>query len=346
MLIDDLGSLSSRRLVKRASLLLVALGMVAGTPFVLTLMGCGGSMGRTSSGTTATSVRGAVTIENRSTIAICGLSMQYQGGYAAQEVDLGPGASVQIDVQGDTNRLYLTECGGARSLLGHPMNWYGTPQGATELLSNLGHDRIVLYDPGQAPAGASDHRAIALNPRPISDWIFWQPHPDAELAAELHAALLDKARSEGWRETLEFSLLLGDWSPIRNRRTGIITGRSVQAAGFARWPDGHCTMQAFGYEQGYDGSDYGGPIRVGASTQLDIPCAVLPYAAGLPGASPSSIEPVSSGGRSATSAAPASGGRCADTCRTAHDGECDDGGPGALYDVCALGTDCSDCGAR
>lgn len=37
---------------------------------------------------------------------------------------------------------------------------------------------------------------------------------------------------------------------------------------------------------------------------------------------------------------------CSNTCRTAHDGECDDGGPGSLYDICALGTDCADCGPR
>jgi hypothetical protein len=245
-------------------------------------------------------------------------------------------------VQGDTNRLYVTECGGERSLLGHPMNWYGTPQGATELLTNLGHDRIVLYDPGQAPEDASDHRAIALNPRPISDWIFFTPQADSELAALLHAALLDTARRESWHETFAFSLPLADWSPIRNRRTGIITGRAVQAAGFARWPDGHCTMQAFGYEQAYDGSDYAGPIRVGASTQLDIPCAVLPYAADLPGASPSA-ETASRGARSAPAS---SGGGCTNTCRSANDGECDDGGPRSQYDVCALGTDCADCGAR
>lgn len=40
------------------------------------------------------------------------------------------------------------------------------------------------------------------------------------------------------------------------------------------------------------------------------------------------------------------GGMCTDTCASAHDGECDDGGPGSLYDVCAYGTDCADCGAR
>ena len=37
---------------------------------------------------------------------------------------------------------------------------------------------------------------------------------------------------------------------------------------------------------------------------------------------------------------------CADTCNFASDYDCDDGGPGADYTSCALGTDCTDCGPR
>ncbi len=37
---------------------------------------------------------------------------------------------------------------------------------------------------------------------------------------------------------------------------------------------------------------------------------------------------------------------CTDTCEYAGDGECDDGGPSSSYDICELGTDCTDCGAR
>ena len=40
------------------------------------------------------------------------------------------------------------------------------------------------------------------------------------------------------------------------------------------------------------------------------------------------------------------GGTCTNTCNYASDGECDDGGPGSQYSVCALGTDCADCGPR
>ena len=43
------------------------------------------------------------------------------------------------------------------------------------------------------------------------------------------------------------------------------------------------------------------------------------------------------------------GSFCRDACMDGNlisDGDCDDGGPGAEYTICPLGTDCSDCGIR
>ena len=37
---------------------------------------------------------------------------------------------------------------------------------------------------------------------------------------------------------------------------------------------------------------------------------------------------------------------CEDTCDNANDVSCDDGVANARYDICACGTDCSDCGPR
>ena len=39
-------------------------------------------------------------------------------------------------------------------------------------------------------------------------------------------------------------------------------------------------------------------------------------------------------------------GPCSNTCNYASDGDCDDGGPGAEFADCSLGTDCVDCGFR
>ncbi len=41
-----------------------------------------------------------------------------------------------------------------------------------------------------------------------------------------------------------------------------------------------------------------------------------------------------------------SAGGCNNNCETAYDGDCDDGGSGAAYNLCGLGTDCADCGRR
>jgi len=62
---------------------------------------------------------------------------------------------------------------------------------------------------------------------------------------------------------------------------------------------------------------------------------------GSGGGSPPPSE--ATGGSGTTSGTPE---LCTDTCTYAADGECDDGGPGSLYSVCELGTDCTDCGPR
>jgi len=51
-------------------------------------------------------------------------------------------------------------------------------------------------------------------------------------------------------------------------------------------------------------------------------------------------------GGSAGSAGGEGPGGCSDTCRDAMDGWCDDGGEDSMSDICALGTDCTDCGTR
>ena len=40
------------------------------------------------------------------------------------------------------------------------------------------------------------------------------------------------------------------------------------------------------------------------------------------------------------------GGRCTETCDWKSDGFCDDGGSGAEYSLCSIGTDCADCSRR
>ena len=101
---------------------LFALAVVAAAPFALVAGGCGGGGGRSATPAASEGVRGTVTFENRSSLDICWLAVTYQGGRIAEEVSFGAGATVEVNLEGDTSRLFLTECGGQRSLYSHPMN--------------------------------------------------------------------------------------------------------------------------------------------------------------------------------------------------------------------------------
>ena len=320
------------------SLLFVA-AMLAASP----LGGCGmfssgSSSSSSSSGSSSDAYTGEVTIENRSSLDVCRIEMINQDDKVAEDVQLGAGERATVAITSETIRFYVTECGGERTLYGHVQDWLGNPvSGGREYLQGLAQPTIVLYDEGAAPADATDHRAVELNPRSVSDWLFFPPAADATVAQATFDALNAHARGAGWDETFHFTIPATEWNVLRHRRTGVVMGRNIRAAGFATWPEGTCTMQLFQFAQQHDGSDFSGPIAFdGTSTQLDIPCAALEYARGVANGSASS----------AGSSSSPSGGMCTNTCASSNDGECDDGGPGSLYSVCGLGTDCADCGAR
>ena len=312
--------------------------LLAVVPTAALTLACGGGGGgrEGSSGGEGDGYRGELTIENRSSHDICHIMIEQSGdGMVAEDVSLSAGGTTTVDLEGDPERMFLTECGGQNILFGHAMNFFGTAIGDAQYPGTWAHDRLVLFDEGSVEEGP--YATEELSPRPVSQWIFFE-ESDASLSSEFHDILTSHASSAGWREEFEFTWAINDWNIVRNRRTGIIIERTRNGVGFARWPDGHCTAQVFGYVQAHDGSDFGATRFQGTSTQLPMPCAALDYASGNGGGGGGA----SSGGGSTGGG----GGGCSNTCSSSGDGECDDGGPGSLYDVCALGTDCDDCGPR
>ncbi|GEM_PF-2436509 len=80
---------------------------------------------------------------------------------------------------------------------------------------------------------------------------------DAELEAEVVKAINKNARRNGWKEIFHSAKIKSDsWYIIRHKNSGVIMGRSISAYCFAKWPDGHCTVQVFFFKQQYDGSKY------------------------------------------------------------------------------------------
>ncbi|MDH5493856.1 MAG: hypothetical protein OEY14_18040, partial [Myxococcales bacterium] len=121
------------------------------------------------------------------------------------------------------------------------------------------------------------------------------------------------------------------------------TRRRLAALVAHRFPDGHCSIQIHTFEQMHDGSSFSGALRFeGSAGNIQTGCSMIEWMRAQGGGGGGA----SAGGGGASGGGASGGGGCSNTCSSANDGECDDGGPGAEYAVCGLGTDCADCGAR
>ncbi|WP_434388210.1 hypothetical protein [Melittangium boletus] len=94
------------------------------------------------------------------------------------------------------------------------------------------------------------------------------------LAAEALIAIQQHAADNAWKEKFERAKIVSrGWTIDRHRVSGVILGRSLEVAAFARWPDGHCTYQNFGVRQEYDGSHYAPNFEFdGVGDQQDVDC--------------------------------------------------------------------------
>ncbi len=80
---------------------------------------------------------------------------------------------------------------------------------------------------------------------------------DVELNAKVLKAAQEHAAGKGWNEKFTRAKLVSkDWIIKRNEITGIVLARTVDAAVYAVWPDGHCSYQTFGFTQNFDGAKY------------------------------------------------------------------------------------------
>lgn len=97
---------------------------------------------------------------------------------------------------------------------------------------------------------------------------------DAALQDKCLKKMIAHAKSQGWSETFnQVKIIDEDWSTIRHPKTGIVTGRIINIAAKAKWPDGHCTYQEFSMIQDHDGAAYMNAVNVyGVGSQTTIDC--------------------------------------------------------------------------
>lgn len=310
--------------MKRTTLL--GLVLILGTGVTTaSLMGCasmfrGRSGGSSSSSSSDAEYTGMLTFQNQSSEAICGIELKQRDHYAIVADRVEPGASVDLSVESEAEQLFVTACDGESFLYADQIDF----DSATYAFS----DSTISRQSFQERLNYL-RRLNRMNINPAMQ--------DSSLRAQMHAAVLRKAENDRWSDTPSVTLIQSDqWSILRNNLTGIITGRRIAGVVGHRFPDGHCSIQIHTFYEGHDGSNFTGSVRYeGTAGNIYTSQTMVSW-----------MEQQAGGGGGSASSGTSSGGGCTNTCRSANDGECDDGGPGSLYSVCALGTDCSDCGPR
>lgn len=106
-------------------------------------------------------------------------------------------------------------------------------------------------------------------------WSFYKPAmSNPALEKQMVDVMKEKASRDGWKETfMKARIMDKDWYTVRNEYTGIITARTINAIVYAKWPDGHCTIQEFGFIQQWNGNTWSKVLEFnGVGNQTEIDC--------------------------------------------------------------------------
>ncbi|AUP80941.1 hypothetical protein [Flavivirga eckloniae] len=95
---------------------------------------------------------------------------------------------------------------------------------------------------------------------------------DAALKNQALQTLQKTAKLKKWNEKITDVVITSYTWTINRSLVGVITGRTIEVAAVAKWPDGSCTFQLFNLKQGYDGSNYTSFSEYFAKSQFDIDC--------------------------------------------------------------------------
>jgi len=88
--------------------------------------------------------------------------------------------------------------------------------------------------------------------------------------AAILKAIQTYAANNGWKEKfVAVKIESNDWTIRRNELTSVIVSRTIAANCYAKWPDGHCTVQLFVFSQDYNGSSYSNTFKHFATGSQD-----------------------------------------------------------------------------
>lgn len=221
---------------------------------------------------------GTVTVENRTSIPICGIETEdegIEGEYGDYRVEIAPGASGTFTVSGTLKNVWFVGCDG-RFLTDR----------RTAYTRRLNVATITLHEPSAAP---TEPERLALSAGPISPAQFLD-----SLLESLITGSSDALNQRSLRATLFRALPTGanavheptavrvvssEWNTVRNEITGLILRRSALGVGFFQYMGGRCEVTTINFSQAYDGHRYSDTIRIDhLNPYFPVPCTVADFA--------------------------------------------------------------------
>jgi hypothetical protein len=93
---------------------------------------------------------------------------------------------------------------------------------------------------------------------------------DSKLNTEATKVVQNYAAGK-WAQSVDYVYIIGtEWFTIRNKNTGIITGRAIRAVAVLKTTAGKCQWEEVSIKQDYDGANYG-KSYFGGNTQIIVP---------------------------------------------------------------------------
>jgi hypothetical protein len=273
----------------------LAMGITCTAVTALSLFGCasmfGGGSSTSSQAASSGPYRGEVTFQNASSAAVCRLEVREKDQrWSMLDVELGPQGTTTFTIDADLQSICVIGCVDTGVLYGMPPG-QGS-RGCT--IEPLAQARIELHDEGDGATTDADRLVLSAHAVPMDAWIdalvtALVPAPsDAmnEMRHEGLTALRAYADSRRYPESfLAARVVSSDWSIVRHRATGMVTGRTALGLAFTRFAhsDDHCQAHTVGFVEPHDGSDFVEPVAAnGLGGAVHVPCSVAEHAATRP----------------------------------------------------------------
>lgn len=145
-----------------------------------------------------------------------------------------------------------------------------------------GSDGTVVVQPasGSEQAATESPETLDANYREAARHMVSSPvfdGPMTGLAGDALSTLRAYSQGRGNPEQyLSLEIVSADWLVSRNRATGVVTGRHVDAIAIAAFPDGRCLMYASSFIQEAVGDEFSDSLSTqGTGGGFPVPCATV-----------------------------------------------------------------------